>query len=68
MKADGTPETRTGVDAKAIATLQAKAALAGYSLVAMPGGGFVASRWGFVRVLAKPADVEAFLARVGAAP
>ena len=54
------------LDRKAFATAQARAALVGFELVAMPGGGFVSSKWGHIRALATMADVEAFLQQIGA--
>lgn len=54
------------VDAKTVATLVARAAIAGYQLVQLADGSFVASRWGMFRSLDHAAAVEAFLARVGA--
>ena len=50
---------------KADATLQARAALAGFELVKLPDG-YVISRWGESKHLADPAAVHAFLVRVGA--
>lgn len=51
---------------KVIATLQARAALAGFELVPMPADGFVVSRWGMVRALVDADAVEAFLQQVSA--
>lgn len=51
-------------DSKQFETLRARSALAGFSLVQLPDGTFMASRWGMHRDLAHPADVERFLARV----
>lgn len=53
-------------DTKTVATLQARAALAGYELVHLADGSFIASRWGMFRSLDHIAAVEAFLTRVGA--
>ncbi len=53
-------------DAKAFATLQAKAALNGWQVVAMPGGGYVVARWGLTRALANFGELERFLKHVGA--
>lgn len=53
-------------DAKAVATLQARAALAGYELVRLADGSFIASRWGMFRSLDHITAVKAFLTRVGA--
>lgn len=52
------------VDDKTVATLKARAALAGWELTPLPDGGFIASRWGMHRDLAHAADVERFLQRV----
>lgn len=52
------------IDAKAIASLQARAALAGFRLDALPDGAFIISRWDLHRELAHAAEVERFLARV----
>ena len=52
-------------DRKAIATLTARAALAGHRLVRLADGTWLASRWGHSRSLASVAEVERFLARVG---
>lgn len=49
-----------------IATLQARAALAGFELVRMADGSFVIGRWGMVAPLVDAQAVEAFLKRVGA--
>ncbi len=57
-------------DDKVLATLQARAALAGYELVRMADGSFVVARSGApgtTRALADIAEVEAFLQQVGAA-
>lgn len=54
------------VDAKAVSTLVARAALAGFELAQMADCSFVIARWGLVRALPSAADVEAFLAKVGA--
>jgi hypothetical protein len=48
------------------ATLAARAALAGFALLAQPDGSFAISRWGLVRDLPDAAAVLAFLALVGA--
>jgi hypothetical protein len=53
-------------DPKTIATLQARAALAGYELVCLADGTWIASRWGMFRTLDHAAAVEAFLQRVEA--
>lgn len=54
----------TVVDAKTVATLKARAALAGWELTALPDGAFIASRWGMHRDLAHAEAVERFLVRV----
>lgn len=51
------------LDPKRIATLIARAALAGFDLAALPDGTFMISRWGLFRELAHAADVERFLDR-----
>jgi hypothetical protein len=61
---DDATERKTAAD-KATATLQARAALAGFELVKLPDG-YVISRWGESKHLADPAAVHAFLVRVGA--
>ncbi|EWS53171.1 hypothetical protein X551_04045 [Methylibium sp. T29] len=61
------PATEAIDQAKTYATLQARAALAGFELVRMPGGDFVVGRWGMVRALTGADAVEAFLQQVGAA-
>lgn len=53
-------------DIKSYATLQARAALAGFELVRMPGGDYVVGRWGMVRALSDVEQLEAFLHQVGA--
>ena len=53
-------------EVKQLATLQARAALAGWELARMPGGDFVIGRWGMVKALPDAAAVEAFLVQVGA--
>ena len=62
MSADDTVD----VDAKTIATLQAPAAIAGFQLVRMADGSFVAAKWTMTRSLADIAAVDAFLVQVGA--
>ncbi len=54
-------------DTKGFATLQAKAAIAGWQVVAMPDGSFVVSRWTLTRSLADLAALTKFLREVGAA-
>lgn len=56
--------TDNRVDGKAIATLTAKVALAGFELVKLAGGTWEARRWGLVRPLTRLADVRAWLERV----
>lgn len=51
---------------KAVATLVARAALAGIQLVQLADGSFIVSRWGQFRSLANVAAVEKFLQTVGA--
>lgn len=59
-------EQRQVDDVKSYATLQARAALAGFELVRMPGGDYVVGRWGMVRALSDVEQLEAFLQQVGA--
>jgi|SRR5580765_558392 len=54
------------VERKQLATLVARACIAGYELVRLADGTFIASRWGMFRSLDHIAAVEAFLVRVGA--
>ena len=54
-------------DDKPFATLQAKAALKGWEVVAMPGGGYVVARWTLTRSLPDLQALEKFLREVGAA-
>lgn len=56
----------TAADPKQVSTLIARAALAGYELVHLGDGTFIASRWGMFRSLDHIAAVESFLQRVGA--
>ena len=60
------PAGAQGDDGKLFATLQARAAIAGFELVRMADGGFVVARWTMTRSLADVAAVEAFLMQVGA--
>jgi hypothetical protein len=53
-------------DAKRLATLQARAAIAGFELVRMADGSFVVAKWTMTRSLPDMAAVEAFLRMVGA--
>lgn len=70
-----TPATEPQADAqrdadtrrKRIATLTARLALKGHLLEELPGGGFVAGRWGQTRPLPDLQAVEAFARQVGAA-
>ena len=64
---DGLPDSRQDVDTKAFATLQARAALAGFELVRMADGTFVVARWTMTRALVDVQAVERFLKQVGAA-
>ena len=59
-----TPDTVDTVDAKTVATLKARAALAGWELIPLPDGAFIASRWGMHRDLAHAAEAARFLDRV----
>lgn len=52
-------------DTKAVSTLVARAALAGYELVRLADGSFAICRWGLIRALATVADVEIFLELAG---
>lgn len=56
--------TDNTVDAKAIATLTAKAAMAGFELVKLSSGTWEARRWGLSKPLARLADVQTWLERV----
>lgn len=51
---------------KSDATLIARAALAGFELVKLADGSWLASRWGMFRDLADDEQVERFLSAVGA--
>jgi hypothetical protein len=63
MSAAIAPSAPADLDAKAVATLTARAALAGYELVHLADGSFIVSRWGMFRTLEHPAAVEQFLQR-----
>ena len=63
---EGLRATAQASDAKHIATLQARAAIAGFELAQMADGSFVVARWTMTRALADIAAVEAFLVQVGA--
>lgn len=52
--------------AKSDATFIARAALAGFELVKLADGSWLASRWGMFRDLADDQAVERFLSAVGA--
>jgi hypothetical protein len=52
--------------AKVFASLQARLALRGFVLQALPGGRFAVSSWNLHKVLDDLADVEAFAQQVGA--
>lgn len=54
------------LDAKRTATMQARAALAGFELVQMADHSWIVARWGLVRALADANAVDAFLVKVGA--
>lgn len=51
---------------KIVATLQAKAALAGYQLVPLADGSFIVAKWGLLKPLDDLDAVEKFLAAAGA--
>jgi hypothetical protein len=60
-------DAQSAIPAKVIATLQARAALAGFELVLLADGSLLMTRWGLVsRPLIDLAAAEAFLNRVGA--
>lgn len=56
--------TATHPDSKALASLQARAALVGFELLPSELAGYVITRWGLSLWRADLAAVEAFLARV----
>lgn len=64
--------TATGTDSiyaaaeKDFSGRQARAALAGYELVKLADGSYIASRWGMFRSLDHLAAVDQFLVRIGA--
>lgn len=66
MSAAHTDAAPATVEPKTVATLIARAALAGYALVQLADGTFIASRWGMFRSLDHIAAVELFLRRAGA--
>ena len=49
---------------KALATLRARYALAGWSLLARPEGGFVAFRWGRAKELDSLEEAQRFLRNI----
>ena len=51
---------------KSVATLQARAALAGFELVALADGGFLVTKWGLLKTLADLDAAAAFLDQAGA--
>lgn len=53
-------------DQKQVATLRARAALAGFQLERMADGSFVVARWTMTRSLANVQEVEFFLKQIGA--
>lgn len=59
-------QTERPVPCKADSTLVARAALAGFELVKLADGTWLASRWGMFRGLTNDAEVERFLSVVGA--
>jgi len=59
--ADAPAVDQDGVITKRLATLRARAALAGLELACLTDGTFRVSRWGLIRSLADVAAVEAFL-------
>lgn len=67
--ADSADDTRAppAPDAKLFATLQARAAIAGFELVQMADSSFVAAGWTMTRAFTTRADVETFMQQVGAA-
>ena len=50
---------------KIVVTLQAKAAIAGFQLVALADGSFIASKWGLLKPLDGLDAVESFLTAAG---
>ena len=54
------------LDQKFVATLQARAALAGFELVQLADESWLIARWGMHRALRDVDEAEAFLQRVGA--
>ncbi len=59
--ADAPAVDQDGVTTKRLATLRARAALAGLELACMADGSFRVSRWGLMRSFTDVAAVEAFL-------
>ena len=66
LNSDGVRDATQGADPKAFATLQARAALAGFELVRMADGSFVVARWTMTRALVDIQAVERFLKQVDA--
>lgn len=64
---EGARDATQAADVKVFATLQARAALAGFELVRMADGSFVVARWTMTRALVDLFAVERFLEQVGAA-
>lgn len=60
------PDTAAAMaDAKEIATLRARLALAGhFELIELPAGGFVVKRWNWTQHCANTTEVEQFVERV----
>jgi hypothetical protein len=59
-------EVDEGSVAKRLATWQARFAMRGFVLQALPGGGFTVTRWNLHKVLDNATDVETFAQQVGA--
>jgi hypothetical protein len=66
LNSDGVLHATQDVDSKLFATLQARAALAGFELVRMADDSFVVARWTMTRALADVLAVERFLKQVAA--
>lgn len=56
-----------GAERKAITTLQARYAMAGFSLIELAGGSLLASRWNLTRPLPDAHAALQFLRRIGGA-
>lgn len=54
----------TGTENKVIATLKARAALVGHQVFELAEGGFIITRWGWVRTCPDAAALAAFIAMV----